>query len=110
MFMNCSGLTTAPVLPATTLADNCYRQMFYGCTALTTAPVLPATTLVSECYSKMFQNCTNLSSITVGATSWILQNNWVSGVSAQGTFTKPSGTTIPEGVNGIPSGWTVVNV
>ena len=110
MFSGCTALTDAPALPATTLASNCYQNMFYGCSTLTTAPTLPATTLAQSCYSQMFQYCSNLNSITVGATSWILQNNWVSGVSATGTFTKPSGTTIPEGVNGIPSGWTVVNV
>lgn len=34
------------ILPATTLADNCYQFMFDGCTSLTTAPIaLPATTL-----------------------------------------------------------------
>lgn len=33
MFSGCTGLTTAPSLPATTLAQNCYREMFNGCTA-----------------------------------------------------------------------------
>ena len=60
MFYNCTNLTTAPELPATTLADNCYRSMFYNCTNLTTAPELPATTLANECYLSMFYNCTNL--------------------------------------------------
>ena len=60
MFRNCSSLTTAPALPATTLADYCYLYMFYGCTALTTAPALPATTLNNGCYSGMFSNCTSL--------------------------------------------------
>ena len=60
MFMNCTSLTTAPSLPATTLANRCYRQMFDGCTSLTTAPELPATTLTEECYRYMFNGCTNL--------------------------------------------------
>jgi hypothetical protein len=34
--------------------------MFRGCTALTTAPALPATTLAVCCYSGMFYGCTNL--------------------------------------------------
>jgi uncharacterized repeat protein (TIGR02543 family) len=34
MFYGCTGLTTAPSLPATTLADFCYEYMFSGCTAL----------------------------------------------------------------------------
>ena len=29
---------------------NCYYNLFYGCTSLTTAPELPATTLASGCY------------------------------------------------------------
>ena len=60
MFQNCTSLTTAPELPATTLANSCYTFMFYGCTSLTTAPELPATTLASYCYSGMFNGCTSL--------------------------------------------------
>jgi hypothetical protein len=47
MFDGCTSLTTAPALPATTLAANCYSYMFYGCTSLTSAPALPATTLTT---------------------------------------------------------------
>ena len=60
MFNNCKSLTTAPSLPATTLANNCYNFMFGGCTSLTTAPALPATTLANNCYDSMFNNCTSL--------------------------------------------------
>ena len=60
MFYGCTKLTSAPALPATTLAVNCYNGMFYGCTKLTTAPDLPATTIVSGCYSFMFYGCTSL--------------------------------------------------
>ena len=60
MFWGCTNLTTAPSLPATTLADNCYGAMFQGCTNLTTAPSLPATTLAIGCYGVMFQGCTSL--------------------------------------------------
>ena len=69
MFANCSSLTTAPELPATTLADNCYSQMFQECTSLTTAPELPAKTLTSNCYSQMFYNCTSLKRIKMNASS-----------------------------------------
>ena len=34
MFRNCTSLTQAPALPATTLADSCYYSMFDGCTSL----------------------------------------------------------------------------
>ena len=60
MFYGCTGLTTAPELPATALAENCYSSMFYGCTGLTTAPELPATALAKNCYSSMFYGCTGL--------------------------------------------------
>ena len=60
MFSGCTQLTQAPALPATTLADHCYLQMFSGCTQLTQAPELPATTLDSYCYQDMFSGCTQL--------------------------------------------------
>ena len=60
LFYNCTSLTTAPELPATTLAEHCYDSMFYGCTSLTSAPELPATTLAVSCYSNMLQGCTAL--------------------------------------------------
>ena len=60
LFENCTLLTSAPELPATTLADGCYQDMFNGCTSLTTAPELPATTLADNCYFCMFEGCTSL--------------------------------------------------
>ena len=60
LFKGCTQLTSAPELPATTLAVSCYNSMFDGCTALTTAPALPATTLAASCYMDMFNGCTAL--------------------------------------------------
>ena len=60
MFSGCTGLMNAPELPATTLDNFCYRSMFSGCTGLTSAPELPATTLDSLCYGYMFSGCTGL--------------------------------------------------
>ena len=60
MFKGCTSLTAAPSLSATTLADYCCFYMFRGCTSLTAAPSLPATTLASNCYSSMFYGCTSL--------------------------------------------------
>ena len=37
LFSGCTGLTQAPELPATTLAEACYSFMFAGCTSLTQA-------------------------------------------------------------------------
>ena len=60
MFNNCKSLTKVPKLPATTLASGCYNGMFVNCTSLTTAPELPATTLTYQCYNSMFYGCTSL--------------------------------------------------
>ena len=60
LFKDCAVLTSAPELPATTLANECYHCMFSGCTSLTAAPKLPATTLADYCYSIMFSGCTSL--------------------------------------------------
>ena len=60
LFQYCKALTTAPDLPAETLADDCYSFMFEGCTSLKTAPKLPATTLAGYCYFRMFLGCTSL--------------------------------------------------
>ena len=60
LFKNCTQLTSAPKLPATDLADNCYFMMFGGCTSLATAPELPATKLAYGCYYLMFSDCSAL--------------------------------------------------
>ena len=119
MFQGCASLTTAPALPATQLAGNCYREMFSICTALTASPVLPAETLVSNCYNQMFYNCSKLATVTCLATSGINQSgstaNWLRGAGSQAEDTKTIYTvstadwpTINN--NGIPDGWTRVNV
>lgn len=60
LFQDCSLLTSAPDLPATTLTVNCYHSMFKGCVRLTEAPDLPATNLAEYCYISMFEGCTSL--------------------------------------------------
>ena len=60
LFENCKAITSAPDLPAETLAEDCYSFMFEGCTSLKTAPKLPATTLAGDCYFRMFLGCTSL--------------------------------------------------
>ena len=114
LFRNNTNLVDARnlVLPVTTLAEGCYYDMFSNCTNLVNAPSeLPATTLTSYCYAAMFSNCTSLNYIKAMFTttpSNTYTNNWVSGVSATGTFVKNSAATWNvSGNNGIPSGWTV---
>ena len=60
MFEDCKNLVTAPELPATTLSKSCYNSMFRGCTSLITPPKLPAKALASGCYNTMFRDCTSL--------------------------------------------------
>ena len=60
LFWNCTVLTSAPDLPATTLAEYCYYSMFNNCSSLKVAPALPATTLAASCYENMFISCSNL--------------------------------------------------
>ena len=98
-------------LEQTTLATQCYGSMFYGCTGLTSAPELPATTLATYCYRSMFQGCTGLALMKVHFTAWGTQTNlWVTNVSSTGTFYKPSALPKKFGVSNIPTGWTVVNI
>lgn len=149
MFRGCTSLTTAPELPATTLGEACYQSMFKGCTSLTTAPsILPATTLARQCYGgayvqngmfadctslttapvlpaldanyyacygHMFDGCSSLNYIKVLATSTYSGwgdtfTEWVNGVASTGTFVKnASMTSLPTGTSGIPANWAVVD-
>jgi hypothetical protein len=105
-------LVTPPELPATTLGSSqSYIYMFMGCTSLTTAPVLPAATLTQSCYYSMFSGCTSLNYIKMMATDISAVNcltGWVYDVAATGTFVKNSAAEWDvTGTSGVPSGWTV---
>ena len=94
MFKGCTSLTTAPKLPAETLAVGCYSYMFSGCTSLTTAPKLPAKTLAEGCYYFMFLDCTSLNAVTCLATNIYADGatvNWLNNVASTGTFTMAAG-------------------
>ena len=112
MFSGCTSLTTAPELPATRLNERCYQNMFYECTSLTTAPELPATTLTKLCYNNMFYKCTSLNNITCLATdisATDCTSYWLHDVSSTGTFIKhPDMNDWTTSWKGIPEGWTVV--
>ena len=60
MFRGCSFMTEAPILPAVSLANGCYNCMFMYCTSLLKAPTLSSTTLEDFCYYGMFWGCTSL--------------------------------------------------
>lgn len=60
MFYRCTSLTKAPELKAETLEDYCYQSMFSGCSSLTKAPDLKAKELKDDCYQSMFGGCSSL--------------------------------------------------
>ena len=111
-------------MPATTLAKGCYYQMFMNCTAITTAPVLPAEDLQDYCYHEMFNGCSSLSYIQalftsdlretityLGTTYRKYTHDWVNSVNATGTFIYNSNIPSTDYLNigtthGIPSGWS----
>ena len=71
MFKNCSSLTQAPALPATTLADSCYGSMFSGCTSLTQAPAIKTYTPNLKAFAYM------LDTINHDTNEWSLTSfNW----------------------------------
>ena len=110
MFANSPSLVVAPALPATTLADSCYRYMFQDA-SISTAPDLFAETLVNECYEGMFNKCPNLNYIKCLAKYGLTANSvtlaWVQYVNATGTFVKDANTDWTIGNNGIPTRWVV---
>lgn len=101
------------ILPAA-LDYTCFNRLFEGCTHLTTSPVIPeqANTGISQ-YFHMFYECSSLTRITALMTNisgFKTTEDWVYGVPAEGIFIKNSSMTgWTTGVNGIPSGWTVVD-
>ena len=79
MFFGCSALTKAPQLPATELAVNCYAHMFTLCSALNEAPILKAPRLVENCYENMFAHCSSLHAVTMLATDVSSAKNCLAG-------------------------------
>lgn len=116
LFDTCTGITDASmlVLPATTLKQQCYNNLLTHCKELTKAPTLSASTLTTECYGGAFNDCPKLTYMKCLATSNINTNSstisWMRSVGSGGTFVKKRGVSWPSGENGIPSGWTVIEV
>ena len=63
-----TAIADAPLLPATSLEDNCYESMFYGCKNLGTGQTvvsIAAKTSANNAMSSMFYGCTNLGKIAL---------------------------------------------
>ena len=113
MFQWCTVLTQAPTLPATTLANFCYYYMFENCTSLAQAPELPAEDLVDSCYAYMFQGCTSLNYVSVGFYNWIqfATDSWLP--ENTGTFVCRStliDNTTERSTSTVPATWTMTAV
>lgn len=114
LFTSLDNLISAEnlVLPIT-LSNRSFYKMFYDCEHLIKAPVLSASTLADSCYELMFSQCLRLTNITCLATDISATDctkEWVDGLPSNGTFVKAASMndwTI--GINGIPSGWNVIN-
>lgn len=87
MFWGCTNLTTAPVLPSTTLIDNCYNQMLRS-TGVTWVKMLATDISASTCLTNWM--------FGVGNTS---DRIFVKHIDAQWTTT---------GNSGVPTNWTVI--
>lgn len=111
-FYNCSALTAAPayVRPPKQFRDS--GSSFRNCPLLTTAPeyVVESPSQLSV-IGNAFSGDTSLNYIKCLAkgTNISAANNWVKGVAATGTFVKHKDSTWVTGLNGIPTGWTVVD-
>lgn len=84
--------------------------MFESCSSLTSAPSLPATTLAKKCYAWMFINCNKINKIKMMATDISVEScllDWALGVSSTGTFIKNAAATW-DNTGIVPSGWTVI--
>ena len=139
MFNSCTNLLSSPELPATTLGFSPYRNMFIGCNSLVNGPsILPSPTAGRFCYEGMFKNCISLinapellaGSLSRGSYQNMFDGctslktircrakrkaanatyNWLQGVTTSGTLYGYSEYGWESGANGIPSGWTFVEL
>ena len=100
-------------------AANAFKQLFKNNTHVKSHPekelILSAPTLTEGCYQEMFSGCTGINNIVCLATDITATDattNWLSGVAATGTFTKPSTVTAwsENSPSGIPTGWTAKSI
>ena len=93
------------------IAPSCYQWMFNFCENLVTAPLLPATSIEENCYSGMFEACTALENVyclaeTDDGTGTI---GWLRDASATGTIVVSSNSCLAlDTEDGVPTGWTIV--
>jgi hypothetical protein len=115
MFSGCYNLLTGPSeLPAERLVSYCYKFMFESCESLTRSPEIFGTNFVGdEGLYGMFYSCSELTYISVRFTEWDpddtdFTDDWVYGVSSNGTFICPLELPEEYGNSYIPKNWKVL--
>lgn len=95
-------------------ATEFYRSMFGRCTSLTKGPFIDMDYIPTRACQELFINCSSLQEVKCTATNIsgsYTTTSWMQGVAATGTFYKAATmTSWPRNANGIPSGWTVVDL
>lgn len=91
-----------------------YRNTFYKCTALVRGPFIDMPVVPVRGLQDMFHDCSSLQEVKCNATNvsaLYATSSWMQNVSATGTFYKAASmTSWSRSFNGIPSGWTVVDL
>lgn len=126
MYQNCTALEDVSGITLHDAPGGEWASMFEGCTSLTKSPTLDFVTQSTSGWwnrnanvcNRMFYGCSSLNSITCLLPKYLTMDmssgnfqNWVYGVPNVGTFTRYDANADfwSTGVNGIPSGWTIVN-
>lgn len=108
--VDASNLTLGVVL--STIST--YRAMFRGCTALQRGPFINMATMPARAFQEAFDGCSSLMELKCNATNIsasFATTSWMQNVSATGTFYKAASmTSWPRNINGIPAGWTVMDL
>lgn len=116
LFQNCTSLTKLPSFTEIkTVGERGMGYMCYGDTSITSVDLSSITSLSTHALSYLVNGCSSLNyikspNVSVWSPIGTETAYWVSGVSATGTFVKPSDLTVPtSSTSGVPSGWTVEN-
>ena len=114
MFYGCTSLVTAPKIYITNFnsQSNTFKECFVGCTNLETVPYLPALTLASNSYYMLCRFLSKVSYVMMLATDISASsclNYWLQNVASTGIFVKHiDAQWTTTGINGVPSGWTII--
>lgn len=116
MFLGCKALVEGPEeLHMRSLGFYDYGYMFYECSSLTTAPkIIGKYNCGNNMFIAMFNGCSSLTFVYTEFTGGLGSNkstNWLNNVGANGILVVDdnySGT-IPDGNDGLPTGWTLLH-